>query len=480
MDRKKSSPQVGQLIEALGKDLQFNSKEIAEVIWLALERRKQTDEVEQPEPIQKPEPKGQEQRSESRQQSSPPRIDAEASAQVIPKKSYPGAKLPSGILPIQVPDAPVIRYPLDLARALRPLTSIRHRGDEGEKNLDEIATAEATAKQSLAERLLPVPVYKSLKNPYFDLVLVIDESQSMIFWRGVIDALQEILKHYGVFRNVIYGQIKPKDDESDFQISLGKQERSCHAKEFIDSGGRRLILVASDCVSDYWHNGKMLEVLKIWSKAHSLAIVQMLPDWLWLRTALGLGALVKFSSLNPLPASQDLSIQQVLIWTGTDVNKGVKVPVIALEPKVVRSWSEMVIGKGNSRIVGFVFDSNFVPRDSASSETLLQSLTPEERMARFRESASALARKLASLLAASPVITLPVVRLIQETLLPQSAVPQIAEVFLGGLLKPREPITPETHPDEVVFIFVEEGIRDIASKTVMEAPLGAASRSIRE
>ncbi len=454
---------VERLIELLGKDLQLTSREISEIIWLALERRKNPeDEVEQteddsppPEPINKT--------PVSTQAPSQEPLISEPIGEIVPKTGHQSSHLSPNVLPIKVPDAAVIRHPLDLARALLPLALMGQMADDSEKILNEIATAEKTAKQSIPGKLLPVPVFESVKKPYFDLLLVIDGSESMIFWRGVTDELKKVLKHYGIFRNVIYGKIKPKKDtnEAEFELCLGKRERVCDPKEFIDSGGHRLIFVVSDCVTDYWHNGKMLEVLKLWSKSHNLAIVQMLPDWLWLRTGLGLGALVKFASLNPPHTSQDLSIKQVLIWTGIDLDKGVKIPVIALEAKIMRSWSSLVMGKGAARSIGFVFDSNSLTSDSPDSQTLLEPLNPEERVQRFWVSASPSARKLARLLVAAPIITLPIVRIIQHTLLPRSHTYQIAEVFLGGLLKPLTAITPEVHPDRVLFVFVDERIRDI-------------------
>jgi hypothetical protein len=63
-------------------------------------------------------------------------------------------------------------------------------------------------------------------------------------------------------------------------------------------------------------------------------------------------------------------------------------------------------------------------------------LTAEDRVQGFRVTASPIARKLAGLLAAAPMISLPIVRLIQETLLRESQQVHVAEVFLGGLLKP--------------------------------------------
>ncbi len=61
-------------------------------------------------------------------------------------------------------------------------------------------------------------------------------------------------------------------------------------------------------------------------------------------------------------------------------------------------------------------------------------LTAEQRLKRFRATASPMARKLAGLLAATP-ITLPIVRLIQQTMLQELQPSHMAEVFLGGILE---------------------------------------------
>jgi hypothetical protein len=53
----------------------------------------------------------------------------------------------------------------------------------------------------------------------------------------------------------------------------------------------------------------------------------------------------------------------------------------------------------------------------------------------FRRTATPTARKLASLLSAAPVITLPIVRIIQAQILKECQQVHVAEVFLGGILK---------------------------------------------
>lgn len=70
-------------------------------------------------------------------------------------------------------------------------------------------------------------------------------------------------------------------------------------QKLIDPSGRRLILVVSDCVSEIWRNGKAFSVLESWGNQNIVAIIQMLPERMWLRTALSLGAMVQLNSLKP-------------------------------------------------------------------------------------------------------------------------------------------------------------------------------------
>ena len=139
--------------------------------------------------------------------------------------------------------------------------------------------------------------------------------------------------------------------------------------------------------------------------------------------------------------------------------------MLTLEPEVAVIWSQMVAGKSDAVALGFVFSSEL--RDDAQQlpETSISNLNAEDRVYRFRMTASPMARKLAGLLAAAPVINLPVVRLIQETMLPQSRQVHVAEVFLGGLLKPLSKIETDTNPDVVQYDFMADQMREILLKS---------------
>lgn len=82
-----------------------------------------------------------------------------------------------------------------------------------------------------------------------------------------------------------------------------------------------------------------------------MAVVQMLPQWLWNRTALGLATSARFSGLTPGVANTALQMQVSSLWDDEDFEQGIKVPVLTLEPEMAATWSKMVSGQGNIYLV---------------------------------------------------------------------------------------------------------------------------------
>jgi formylglycine-generating enzyme required for sulfatase activity len=453
-----------QLIALLGgKDFDLTGEEIADVLWLNLQRQQL-----------KP-------RSTSVTPASPG-VTPPSAETAIPLTSLPPS-LPTAeiypqplndnpnpnqtkALPLPIPDAPSLRESLILAQALKPL--MRQVESGRKKVLDETATVERTAAEGIC-----IPVLKPEPEPWLELALVVDESKSMLIWRHTINELKKLLEHYGVFRDVRTWTIVLVDTQGKESLRLrsgiGKtsnNQRLSSPSELIDPNGRRVIWVVSDCVAAMWRDGTVAEALKIWAKYQPIAIVQMLPDWLWLRTGLGLGASVRLGSLAAGVANQYLLVKELLLWKDINFDTGIKIPVLTLEPEVALTWSQMVTGKSQALVSGFVFSSEVeLPSKVGSKEATPQSnithVDAEERVYRFRMTASPIARKLAGLLAAAPVINLPVVRLIQETMLGQSRQVNVAEVFLGGLLKPLIEIEADTNPDAVQYDFMDDEIRKI-------------------
>ena len=484
-----------RLISLLNKELKLTGTEIAEILWLAKQRQSPlssatkivTSEEEttiedetkppdytQPESTITPEDKDSK-KPPSRLTKTPdspqpqPTITPEDKdskkppfAKVHPKST--STSFDRDFLTIKVPDVSSVRHPLNIARALRPL--IRYVPSGKEVLLDEEATVELIAE---LEGKIYIPVRKAPLEIQFDLALVVDESDSMIFWRRTTQELQQLFKHYGVFRNIrTWGMVT--DPQGNICLRQGIRQKSYShyyysPKKVIDPSGRRLILVVSDCVSDIWRNGKAFSVLETWGKHNIVAIVQILPERMWLRTALSLGTMVQLDCLQPTVPNRNLFVKEILLWNDVDLKTGIKVPVFSLEPELIETWSEMVVRKGTIGAGGFVFSASSKQEQiQLPQDTDRENLSSEERVSNFQLSSSEIANNLAKLLAASPVINLPVVRLIQKTLLPQSQQVHVAEVFLGGILKPQTLITPDTNPDEVQYQFIDEKIIDILLK----------------
>jgi hypothetical protein len=369
----------------------------------------------------------------------------------------------SAAVPFKVPDAPSLREPLNLARAMRELMR-RVPSTTSTAVLDEAATT-----QRIAEEGIWIPVLKPTVEPWLEVALVVDESESMLIWRHTVVEFQRLLEHYGGFRDVrTWGLFIDNTGKVKIRSGIGLVARNqCprSPKELIEPNGRRLILIASDCIAKIWQNETVLDALKIWAESGQVAIVQMLPQYMWEKTALGLATEVLFRTLEAGVPNQRLLVKQLSAWDDIDLNAGIKVPVVTLEPEKLSKWAQMVTGRSDIWTLGYVFEGEPVDESFCDSVDSTTELLAEKRLQRFRVTASPMARKLAVLLAAAPVICLPVVRIIQAQMLPESRQVHVAEVFLGGLLTPLSEIRAETNPDSVEYDFMP-GVRDILLESI--------------
>jgi len=472
-------------------------EEIADIIWLTAIRQqsitnnstatKQSDAPPKQEnkllsnPPKNREDKGQQQTGKYRQQTSP---TSNQQIGVFAKTKTPAPEKNSAInIPIKIANPPSLRNPLDLVKALKPL--MRQIPSGVDLTIDEVATA-----QKIAEEGIFIPVTKPVLQPWLEVALVIDEGESMFLWRQTILELRRLLNHYGAFRDVrtwsLVTEVKDnnqdKDNKTQIKIRPGfgasaKNQPTRNPKELIDPNNRRLILVISDCVSHIWHQGEIFPTLKDWADNSPISIIQMLPEWLWNKTGLRNATAVYFDSLEPGQENTKLSVTYRSFLdepNSNSKNTVIKVPILTTEHKFASIWSKMLAGYPNIGSPGFIFNllsetqANEIVQNQNQQNQDQKPLTQEEaekKVQRFYSNASSMAWRLISLLAASPVITLPVIRLIQETILPKSRQVHVAEVLLGRLLEPVEKINPENQPDEIEFRFISEDVRQIILKS---------------
>lgn len=354
----------------------------------------------------------------------------------------------------------------DLARALRPFR--RRVPSKTIQRIDEQATATRTAE----ERVLNV-ITRPVRTRWLAVDLVIDESSTMVVWRRTALAFHRLLVQLGAFHDVrIWGL--NADSAADIRLYAGppkgRQTQQPHSlNELVDPGGRRLILLLSDCVSQGWHSGAVARAISGWpgrpdapalvgwARNSPLALVQVLPPGLWRRTSLARETRVRLGALLP-------GVPNTLLRTRLDdpeldpddeLPSGIPVPVFSLDPQLMGDWSRLVGGMG-AEATGFILNPTGRTLPAVSP---IRKLDARQRIQGFIDHASPEAQNLALLLAALPV-TLPVINLVQETQLPGTRQWHAAEVLLSGLLRQVTPPDAVDDPNEIEYEFVE-GVREL-------------------
>jgi formylglycine-generating enzyme required for sulfatase activity len=382
----------------------------------------------------------------------PPARSPDRVAHLLPDRVMPRQKeLAEAIasLPVRL-QAPRLLSPEPvLLAALRPL--LGHVTTAASRELDEEATAERCA-----EERLPLPVYGGRAEPRFSFTLLVDRGLVMEVWQPLAQELCDLLTRCGAFSDVrLVELIPPQGSESDAPLGLRYQGarqvvwKSPHALRRSPAPAaaqaeRSLMLVLSDTAGPHWWDGLMFDVLAAWSHQVPLAILHTLPRWLAERTALRALSSAEIRNTQASVSTSHYLVRDSDGWDET-IQRGGALPVLRLEPGALAPWAAMVMGDGRMSIGGVR-----IPADRDALERQLEPLRPlaiEPAVAEsssaenlwhcFCRSASPEAQRLMVVLAAAPVLSLPVMRLIKEAMLPSASGPlPLQEVLLSGLVKP--------------------------------------------
>jgi formylglycine-generating enzyme required for sulfatase activity len=339
-------------------------------------------------------------------------------------------------VPVELPTANALPNILKLTRALRPLN--RRIPSRTTFFIDEQATAEQIADEGFL-----LPVWQPVLERWLDVVLVYDVAASMKIWRPTVIELYRLLAGLSAFRDVRLWEMVTDAPDGEVQLFAGldgatEGHTPRSYQELTDPGGQRLILVISDCVSSAWHSGVMGRILSTWGHSTPVSLVQVLPIHFWRRTSLVHEIAIQMHAHQPgIPNSQLTVVShETDLFDELELDQVTKiaVPVITLESWSLEAWVKMVTGKGGAYTAGYLFDTQRFETPSRKG-TPVEALPDEQRVQRFRAIVSPLAFQLASLLSSAPV-SLPIIYLIQQKLLPETWQTHIAEILLGGILKP--------------------------------------------
>ncbi|MFF4903873.1 SAV_2336 N-terminal domain-related protein [Streptomyces sp. NPDC001260] len=395
--------------------------ELAELLWLARhmepgtppaeEKPRPTPDAPDPEPPPAPPPSPDPQRPDTPSPADP--LPSPRAPLHLPSATGPGDDRPHTTL--LAPAPPMLRHPLGLQRALRPLK--RRIDSPVGHELDESATADRIARLGAAPEWW-LPVMRPARERWLRLNLVYDNGPTMPVWHPLIRELHTMLAQSGVFRTVV-----PYRAEPDGTV------RGPGTPTTTD--GRTVTLLVSDCMGPQWRQGPpgtlWYSTLRRWAARMPLAVVQPLPEQLWRETALP-------TTPGRLSAPHPAAPTAALTFTPYEPHEqgpAVPLPVLEPDPGWLANWAALLTSPGTSELPAAValLDRPAAPEDRAD----IARLSAEELVLRFRATASPEAFRLAGHLAVGRP-DLPVMRLVHAALEPDPRPQHLAEVILSGML----------------------------------------------
>ncbi|MFI0778110.1 SAV_2336 N-terminal domain-related protein [Streptomyces sp. NPDC021212] len=358
-----------------------------------------------------------------------PEPEPAAPAGLFAPGARPAAARPARAVGVRgVPALPAAR---GLSRALRPLR--RTVPSRTSFRLDEDATADWIAETGLPDAML-----RARRERWLSAVLVVDDGPSMVLWQQLAAEVRGMLERQGAFRAVrTYGLDSAVGAEPRLRARPYAPEASRRtARQLTDTSGRTMILVLSDGVGPGWRSGAIPRLLRRWARHSPVAVVQPLPPRMWPERGMPTQRLLVGARGRAGAPGRALTVRHPVLPPGLVAYTGTPVPVLPLAEAELGAWAALTgTGEGSALLPVMLLEGGDKPV-AAPATAEVPEPTPEERLRRFGGGASPEGRRLAGALATVHPLTLPVMRLIHQASGTGSA--QLAEVFLGGLLRRRE------------------------------------------
>jgi tetratricopeptide (TPR) repeat protein len=394
--------------------------------------------------------------------------------------------------------APNLPGAADIVRALRPLKRKVPCWYEDEVVLDEDATAEQAVQDGLW-----LPVTTPDTERWLDLTLVVDTNPSMALWRSTVTAFISLAERLGAFRTI---QLRLLDTHVDTHGPVEGSPATPVLRggtpvtpirgpaELLDPSGRRILLVLTDGVGQCWRQGLVSPLLAQWGASMPVAVVHLLPQRLWASGGLALHR-ARLTVPGPLRPNRRWGLELSDAWLEPDPAAAtpagvVPVPVLELEARWLGWWARLLTGRYRDPAQATVLLTVLPAGDHAREPVSPQGGAREsdgstggeppahEQVRNFLSVASPAAFRLATLLAAVPV-NLPVARLVQAELVPESGPEHLAEVFTSGLLRPPDTAAGRRAWDTVTFTVPDE-VREVLLSGARRAETAHVVRLVTE
>jgi predicted MPP superfamily phosphohydrolase len=425
--------EIAELLVRAG--LRFTAREIEDIVWLAsrIDAPRTSDRAAAPAqaaplPARTIDNPGEDAGDDASGDDAPaPRSGSRAQDPAEPRLPLHAASIAGNISgstvlvygPRQTP------APAALRRALQPFA--RRMPSRRETRLDEEATV-----TRIAESGMRLPVFVPVRERRFDLTLVIEDCTSAELRDESLRMLSQDVRYLSGLREVrcyrLLGESPPRLATLDGEAEYGLEHLNSQAAD----EGRHLVLFATDGTSPRWRSGSAQAFLHAVGARTSVSLLHLLPREAWRRTLIGEPDLT-LSCARPGAANTRLHVGLPWWMDADELEGALPVPVLGLDMSSAGAWARAVSALGGASMPGVLVRrprvpiAPTVPPVSAPSD-------PAAVVARYRNMASPAAYQLAVYLSRADPVTIPIMRLVQRAMLPDSGDGELAEFLLGGLV----------------------------------------------
>ncbi|MCO4882975.1 response regulator [Paraburkholderia caribensis] len=331
--------------------------------------------------------------------------------------------------------------------ALLPLLTYAPRFDE---EFDEAATIEAYASNG---SVTLQPVMRRRSRRWLKVSMLIEREGTNALWTQPLDELYRLMRLSGTVRQLRRWSLAFEDGEPVLRIldRQGNERSIAHLAARMNWWPNELLIVASDFTTPGWHRNIYPRLLRQWASEQPMLLLHTLPRRLWGRSWTATPEAT--TSAPGTACATELMHVIADAWYST-LSPGqprVAIPVAGLDPESISAWVNTFVCAPLARAPAVLLEPD------STDEPIPPALEPDTSTAQYRVmvfemASSRVARQLARYLSVVAPLSFPVMRWIQQAMLPKSDPSHLAEFVLGGLLV-RRSADARTPPDEVVYDF---------------------------
>ncbi|MEV5958827.1 TIR-like protein FxsC [Streptomyces sp. NPDC051987] len=392
----------------------WGATELADALWLAARIDGNTREWARPSASDLPEDTSPTQAADAPGTDPQPGDRAE---DLHERRTGTDARIPGDA--VAVAQAAALPLALETGRAVRPWKRRWPRGRRQALDIDATVAGYARSGELL-------PVFGPEPERWFDLTVVVDRSPAMRVWQETLTDFAAVLDRLGAFRTLQMCDLLLTDSGPELR---DRQAEPMGRGRLRSADGRRLVIVVSDCAAAGWRDGAVWRLLREWATSTPVALLNPLPVKLWRRTGLDLPTVRVFAA-TPGATNARLTFDRPPLLPDGEAARDdgwQPVPVLSLSPHTLDRWSRTVMRRAPEGCGAVLVPSWGRPASAVRGRP--RAVTADD----FVRTASAPAVRLAVLCSTFSRLSIRLLHLVRQELVPEASTADVAEVLVSGL-----------------------------------------------